>query len=146
MLPQDGELSTTAAISGFAYPVKGPLPEDKLQDWELGGVALNDPSQGLMVKVWHAFTTHDRDTDVVTVWVEAPGVPATELFSGLGITEVELAFDQKMKPSVAYQQGDDAQISWYEATIPGMRHTRLSSGSRTMRCTMDERRTAFVAE
>ncbi|HEY8354433.1 MAG TPA: phage tail protein [Methylophilaceae bacterium] len=146
MLPQDGELSTTAAISGFAYPVKGPLPEDKLQDWELAGVALNDPSQGLMVKVWHAFATHDLDTDVVTVWVEAPGVPATELFSGVGITEIALAFDQNMNPFVAYHQGDDAKIYWYDPTIPGMTHTTLPSGIRTMRCTMDERRSAFVAD
>src|SRR5690554_5367368 len=146
MLPQDGQLSSKAQISGFAYPVKGPLPEDKLQDWELGGVALNDPSQGLMVKVWHAFATHDHDTGVVTVWVEAPGVPATALFSGVGITEIALAFDQNMNPFVAYHQGDDAKIYWYDPTIPGMTHTTLPSGIRTMRCTMDERRSAFVAD
>src|SRR5690606_35250660 len=99
MIP-DHELAPVAFVSGYSFPVKGPTPADFLQDWELGGVALNDPSQGLSVKVWHAFATHDHDTDVVTVWVEAPGVPATELFSGIGITEIALAFDQNMNPFV----------------------------------------------
>src|SRR5690606_21444417 len=146
MLPQDGELSTTAAISGFAYPVKGPLPEDKLQDWELAGVALNDPSQGLMVKVWHLQATKRAGSDDVDVIVSAPGVAPTLLFTAPGITEVALAFDQNMNPFVAYHQGSDAKIYWYDPTIPGMTHTTLPSGIRTMRCTMDERRSAFVAD
>lgn len=146
MLPQDGQLSSRAQISGFAYPVKGPLPEDKLQDWELGGVALNDPSQGLMVKVWHLQATKRAESDDVDVIVSAPGVAPTLLFTAPGITEVALAFDQNMNPFVAYHQGDDAKIYWYDPTIPGMTHTTLPSGIRTMRCTMDERRSAFVAD
>lgn len=146
MLPQDGQLSSKAQISGFAYPVKGPLPEDKLQDWELGGVALNDPSQGLMVKVWHLQATKRAESDDVDVIVSAPGVAPTLLFTAPGITEVALAFDQNMNPFVAYHQGDDAKIYWYDPTIPGMTHTTLPSGIRTMRCTMDERRSAFVAD
>lgn len=146
MLPQDGQLSSRAQISGFAYPVKGPLPEDNLQDWELGGVALNDPSQGLMVKVWHLQATKRAGSDDVDVTVSAPGVAPTLLFTVPGITEVALAFDQNMNPFVAYHQGSDAKIYWYDPTIPGMTHTTLPSGIRTMRCTMDERRAELVAD
>lgn len=145
MLPA-GEISSSAVISGFAFPVKGPKEEDKLQDWELGGVALNNSSEGLLVKVWRAFATKDTDTGTVSVFVEAPGVPAALLFTGPDITEIALSFDQNMNPFVAYTQGSAAKIYWYDPLVPGMTHTTLPAGCRTLRCTMDERRSAFVAD
>ena len=32
-----------------------PIDKDRglLEDWEMGGIALNDPSQGLRVQEWH---------------------------------------------------------------------------------------------
>jgi hypothetical protein len=140
VLPIANEVSTTAVISGFSYPVKTPLPEDKLQDWELAGVALNDASQGLLVKVWHCTLEIDPDTTVGSVYVEAPGVAKTLLFSGAGITEVALAFDQNMNPFVAYMQGSDAKIFWYDPLAPGMVHTTLPAGCYDLRCCMDEKR------
>lgn len=146
MLPQDGELSSTAQISGFAYPVKSPLPEDRLQDWELAGAGLNDPSQGLLVKVWRGFGVRNVATGLIDVFVEAPSVAPVLLFSGADITELSLSFDQNMNPFVAYHQSGAAKIYWYDPLLPGMTHTVLPSGTRTMRCTMDERREAFVAD
>lgn len=145
MFPQDGQFSTTAVRSGFAYPVKSPSPEDKLQDWEFAGVGLNDPSQGLLVKLWHCTLEIDRDTDVGSVYVEAPAVPKTLLFSGVGISEVALAFDQNMNPFVAYMQGSDAKIYWYDSTLPGMTHTTLPAGCYDLRCCMDEKRPFNIA-
>ncbi len=146
MLPQDGQPSTNATISGFAYPVKSPLPEDRLQDWELAGVGLNDPSQGLLVKVWRSFATYDRDADLYTVWVEAQAVPPVALFTLSGLEELSLAFDQNMNPFVAYVQAGQAKIYWYDPLVSGMVHTSLAAGVRTPRCTMDERRAAFIAD
>lgn len=139
MLPQDGDFSSTAVITGFAYPVKGPRPEDYLQDWELAGVALNDSSQGRLVKVWHLEGVYNRDEDQVELYLEAPSVPRTFLFAAPNITEVALAFDQNMNPFVAYHEGALAKIYWYDPTLPGMTHTTLPAGIRNMRCTMDER-------
>ena len=144
MLPEN-ELSTVAVISSFAYPVKTPIPADMLQDWELAGVALNDPSQGLQVKVWHCTLEIDRTTGVGSVYIEAPAVAKTLLFSGLGITEVALAFDQNMNPFVAYMQGASAKIYWYDSTVPGMTHTTLPVGCYDLRCTMDEKRLFNIA-
>jgi hypothetical protein len=144
MLPQGNEVSTTAVVAGFSYPVKTPLPVDKLQDWELAGVALNDASQGLLVKVWHCTLEVDRDTSVGSVYVEAPGVAKTLLFSGVGVTEVAVAFDQNMNPFVAYMQGTDAKIFWYDPLAPGMVHTTLPAGCYDLRCCLDEKRAYFV--
>lgn len=142
MIP-DNELSSTAVISGFSFPVK--QPGDALVDWELAGRYLNDPSQGLAVKLWRLDAVPNTDSGLVDVIVSAPGgvavgEPSRVLFSGADITEVALAFDQNMNPFVAYHQGDDAKIYWYDPTIPGMTHTTLPSGIRTMRCTLDDKR------
>lgn len=37
-------------VTGYPHPVKG--PGDLLVDWEVGGVALNDPSLGLDYQLW----------------------------------------------------------------------------------------------
>lgn len=142
MIP-DNELSSSAVISGFSFPVKE--PGDELVDWELAGVYLNDPSQGLAVKLWRVDAVRNNDSGLIDVVLTAPGevepgVPSVVLFSGADITEVALTFDQNMNPFVAYQQGADAKLYWYDPTVPGMTHTTLPAGIRTMRCTLDDKR------
>lgn len=142
MIP-DNELSSAAVISGFSFPVK--QPGDFLVDWEMAGVYLNDPSQGLAVKLWRVDAVANTDTGEVDVIVTAPGgvapgEPRRVLFSGMGITEVALTFDQNMNPFVAYEQEGDAKLYWYDPTVPGMTHTTLPSGIVSMRCTLDDKR------
>lgn len=150
MLP-DGQLSTEAKIAGFSFPVKTPLPADTLQDWELGGVYLNDPSLGLMVKLWRVRLEIDKDTGVGTVIVSAPGgVSPTEaervLFTGADISEVCLAFDQNMNPFVGYMQGGACKYYWYDPTIPGMTHSTLPAGSYDPRSTLDDKRLFNISD
>lgn len=147
MLP-DNSLSAKARLSGFAYPVKG--PGDALVDWEMAGVYLNDPSQGLLVKLWRLDAKPNVDTGLVDVVVSAPGGVAVGeasrvLFSGANIGEVSLAFDQNMNPCVAYMQGSDSKIYWHDPTIPGMTHTTLPAGCYDLRCTLDDKRRINVA-
>ena len=139
MLPDD-TLSDKAYPSGFNFPVKSAADPDKLQAWELGGVGLNDASTGLMAKLWKGTLEIDKDTNTGYVYVQAPGVPKTLLFSGVGISEIDISFDQNMNPFVAYTQGSDAKIYWYDPTVPGMTHTTLPSGSYNLRCTLDDKR------
>lgn len=139
MLP-DGVLSTTAVRAGFNYPVKTAVPADKLQDWELAGVAINDPSEGLEVKLWHGTLEIDKATGVGSVYLEAPGVAKTLLFTGADITEIAIAFDQNMNPFVAYMQGGAAKFYWYDTTIAMMTHTTLPDGCYDLRCCLDEKR------
>lgn len=149
MLPNN-QLSATAKVSGFTFPVKSPRPEDMRQDWELGGRYLNDPSQGLQVKVWRVRLEIERDTGLGHVILEAPGgvapgEPEREVFDGVGITEVALSFDQNMNPFVAYTQAGAAKFWWHDPTIPGMTHTTLPAGCYDLRCTLDDKRSFNVA-
>lgn len=142
MIPEN-TLSSEPHVSGFSYPVK--QPGDFLVDWELAGVALNDPSQGLAVKLWTLEALRNKTTGLQDVTVSAPGVAPTVLFSDTGITEVALAFDQNMNPFVAYQQESAAKIYWYDPTTPGMTHTTLPAGCYDLRCTLDDKRSFSVA-
>jgi hypothetical protein len=143
MLPNN-VLSTPAVPSGFSYPVKTPVPEDLLQGWEYGGVAIQDPSQGLLVKVWRAFLVIDDLTSVGSIYVEAPDVPAVFVLSGLGITDVDIAFDQNMNLFLCYTQLGIVKFYWYDGTIPGYVIDSLPAGCRSPRCCLDDHR-AFNA-
>jgi len=92
------------------------LPPDDLAisatlDYELGGVALQDSSQGLQVQVW----TFTLDTSTGTVSVSAPstGGPIV-LFTQAGTTEISGTFDQNMNPCVAFMQAGVMNLWWYD--------------------------------
>lgn len=142
MIPEN-VIASSPRISGFSYPVK--QPGDFLVDWELAGVALNDPSQGLAVKLWKLEALYNETTGLRDVTVSAPGVTPTVLFSGVGVTEVALAFDQNMNPFVAYTQSGAPKIYWYDPLIPGMTTTVLPAGCYDLRACLDEKRAFDVA-
>jgi hypothetical protein len=103
----------------------------------MGGVALNDPSQGLQVKEWTLYLVGDDVT------ISAEGVAPTVLFSGANITELSLAFDQNMQPVVAYVQAEQARLYWFDSSIPGYTSTVIA-GAITPRVALDEKRPLLV--
>lgn len=109
--------------------------KDLLLDFELGGIALNDPSQGLQVQPWEAWS------DGASVWVApSPGrTPTTLLLTGSGITEVALSFDQNMRPTVAFVEAGLAKLFWFDASVSGMVTTTYAGASSPM-LTLDDKR------
>lgn len=143
MIPNN-RLSSRAVVAATVAPAKGPT--DYRIDWEYGGVALNDPSQGLQVKLW---TLEARDVEIDNiiqqeVVLSAPGVEPTVLFTGKGITEVSLAFDQNMRPFVAYVKEGIPYIYWYDTQAEAQVVTQLPEGAITPRCCTDEKRNDFI--
>lgn len=110
-----------------------------LEDWERGGVALEDASQGLDVKDWKLWV------DGREVYLQPEDGPAQVIFVGEDISEVSLAFDQAMRYTVAYMQHDKVHLRWYDTIVdeyvidefPGMRCPRVGT---------DEKRTNYVAD
>ena len=57
------------------------------RDWEMGGVALNDPSQGLLVQEWTAEYLDD------TLFVSAPNqLNRIPIFTGITSIKIILCF------------------------------------------------------
>jgi len=133
MLPQD-KLAAVATPSAFAEftPSDGPLT-----DTEMGGVALNNASQGLKVKSW----TLNYDAISGDMQLSAPDVATTVLFNRPSITQIALAFDQSMQPFVAFVQAGVAKFWWFKPTAGTfVFEETLIAGSITPRCGLDDKR------
>lgn len=133
MLPDDTK-STTPVIGRFAFRVRNPaIPT---VDYEMGGIGINDTSQGLSVKLWTVRLSGDD------VLLSAEDVADSVLFSRSGITSLGLAFDQSMRPLVTFVESGQGKFWWFDTTIPGMTFTDLPAGVSDPCCTLDERRIA----
>lgn len=90
-------------------------PDDRIRsslliDYELGGIGIGDPSQGLQCQVWETRLF----TGIIQTRPESGGV-WYDIVSGASITEISLAFDQVMRPSVAFVDSGNSKFYWYDA-------------------------------
>jgi hypothetical protein len=107
------------------------LPEE---NYELGGVALNDSSQGLRVKVWRGRLVDNQ------IILDADDVSPIVVVSGSGITEFQFTFDQNMRPFVCYVEDGSAKFYWYDSNIASFATTVMASGVTNPRCALDDKR------
>lgn len=129
------------ALSTPAYPAELLFPDnvsrtDRKVDYERGGIGLNDPSQGLNYQNWRLRI----DGNQVLVSVEPYESVETLLFTAAGITEASLAFDQNMRPAVAYIQAGQAKLYWYDSFLAAQTTTTLAAGITSVYLTMDDKR------
>lgn len=109
-------------------------------DKEMGGVSLQDPSQGLLVREW---TVQLENEDVVLYPTDTPS-NRTVLVSAADITEISLSFDQNMNWALAYVVGGIAKLNWFDASIT--QRVTLSFGAEMLspRMTLDDKRAGAV--
>lgn len=94
-------------------PVTGiltnPLSLDRLVGYCYGPVAVQDPSQGFLVKVWTVWT------DGFSVYIGADDVPPSlEFTRPTRIRNVSLAFDTNANPCVAFQEAGLSYLYWFD--------------------------------
>lgn len=132
MLPGNGGASTQPVYSAM-LPPDNRVPS-ALHDYEMGGVALQDPSQGLQVQPWECWLQGDE------VRIRPVGDSASVvLFAAPGIQSLSFTFDRNMNPTVAYMQDGVCRLWWYDSTIPGMT-TSTFPGATQPRLTHDDKR------
>jgi hypothetical protein len=93
-----------------------------LQDVHMGGVALNDPSQGLSYQLWTATVGPGGQG----IYLAAPNTPA-QLYIATSAIWVALSFDQNARPFVAYVTDNTglAFYRWFDTTISNFRTTQI---------------------
>lgn len=106
----------------------------RLVDYELGGIAIGDPSQGLEVQVWQARLSGG----IIQTKPELSG-SWYDIVSGADITEIAIAFDQNMRPTVAYVDSGMASFYWYDAAVTNY-VTSTFPGATSPVCCMDDKR------
>jgi hypothetical protein len=131
MLP-DNVASSTRLPGDYLPPDQ--IGNDPLQDFELAGIALNDPSQGLQARVWRCYYAGTQD-----VMIEPAGGDATLVFTLAGITRLALAFDQNMRPHIAYTKDGEGFLRWYDP-VPQAFVTTNFGAIRDLRLSLDDKR------
>jgi hypothetical protein len=107
---------------------------DLTRDQELGGIALNDPSQGMQVKTWTGYY------DAGQVFLEAEGVAPTAVLAVAAPVDVlAISFDQLMRPLVAWQSGADSHLYFYDTSL-GATTTLNVAGASSPFLTHDDKR------
>ena len=87
-----------------------PLSLNRLVGYTMGPVAVQDPSEGFLVKVWTVYVENDLD-----VYISAPDVPPIFMFSRASkIYNISLAFDTNANPSVAFQESSSSYLYWFD--------------------------------
>lgn len=128
----DNTLSTRAVRT--PYIGARALQGSATVDHEDGGIALQDPSRGLMYQIWRARIINDG------IVIDAPSVPEFVAYSGTDITEVSLAFDQNMRLTMAFVESGEAKLLWYDSFIGQEVVTTLPADAVTPRVTLDDKR------
>jgi hypothetical protein len=131
-------------LSGVEAPLLAPddlrRPSSLLVDYERGGVAYQDPSQGLDVRNW----TADKQGDTVRVYPsDTPGSPIS-LFTETGITSISLAFDQNMNAAIAYTANGTAKLYWYDPVIENYNVFVIGGGASSPVVCHDDKRDFVV--
>lgn len=131
MIPEN-RISTTVASAVFLAP-RDEEDIGLLQDREIGGVALQDASQGLLVKEWLG------TCDGSQIILSAQDVTPTVVVTDIGITEFSFTFDQNMNVVVAYIAGGQAKLNWFDINANAQVTTTLGTGYQWPRVSLDDK-------
>jgi len=137
VIPQ--HVLSTTNIPGY-YLTPDNSDPSPVVDYELGGVDLNDTSQGLNVKVWKVRLHYSASKLAGGIYLSAPDIPEFLFYAGKDITEVSFTFDQNMNPFLAFMQNGQAKFYWFDPTIPGYTLTLLPAGSVSPKVCLDDKR------
>lgn len=108
MLPLPSPLLIDKGVTTpFLYPRSKSYP--LTESWDNGGVALSDLSEDLTKYVWQAWT------DGTTITVKRSDLDTYHVvLMDTNITEIDLTFDQNMRPCIAYVANGISKLYWYD--------------------------------
>lgn len=133
----DNVLSIEPAPARFVGARAGAVT--KTIDYEDGGIAIQDASKGLLYQRWRARLFNSGEVDSY-VMLDAREVDEFVLVEEPNMTEISIAFDQLMRPVLAFVSSDVAYLRWYDSAASAYVTTEIGAGVLTPRVTMDDKR------
>lgn len=106
-----------------------------LVGYEMGGIAISNPSQGLLVQLWRARVIAGQ-----FIYIDSPNTSPFILLSDVNISEVDLAFDQNMLPFVTYVSNGLIKFYWFDPVPAQFVISTILELAWTPRCTLDDKR------
>ena len=125
---------TPTPVEGNFFPPDDRLRTSLLVDYEDAGIDIGDPSEGLQYQFWEARVAGG----VIQTRPEAGGA-WYDITSAASITEISLAFDQNMRPQVAYVAGGVVKFYWFDSAAEAY-VTSTFAGATSPVCAMDDKR------
>ena len=120
-------------IPGTIQGGKG-IPSMAYEEFETGGIALNDPSAGMLYQIWRGFIEADG------IYVESSNTAKTLILAGTDFEDISITFDQNMRVVVSYIQNRIAKLYWYDATIEDYIITDIGAGNISPKVYLDDKR------
>lgn len=137
MLPEN-TVSNPFIQGNLLYP-DNLLPLKQYQDWEMGGIGLQQPAEGLQIQPWYFYWTPEDSK--VRVQPSPPNGTPTELFTEAEVFELSGTFDQSMRWTVATMVwGGGVTLRWYDSAIASYVVTPFEGLSAFKLCHDDKRR------
>jgi len=138
MLPNNNAISSIPMPEVFLNPDS--LNRAPLVDYEQGGVAVNDVSQGMQVTTWSCYVEPGQSQVYIRPGEGAP-IPFVNVS---GIEELALSFDQLMRPMVAYMISGQLYLYWYDPIAQQFVTTGFGPG-KFPRLSLDDKRAFNVS-
>lgn len=132
MLP-DNRCSSEAVPSNFSGAASTPLLS-RVDDYEDGPTALQDPSEGLRFQRWRARAVAGQ------VLLSAPNYPETVLIDGSFVTDISIAFDNNANLYYVWTVEGITRLRWFNTTTSAYDVMQLPAGIRTPKLTLDDKR------
>lgn len=105
-----------------------------LTDYENGGIAIGDASEGLLYQIWSG----DCDGTDINL-IDATG-NRTLVYTGTDISAFSFTFDQNMRVNLAFIEGGEGKLYWYDSTISDFITTNYGSTYTNTRVFLDDKR------
>lgn len=141
MLPLATELATVETTDNGSLLAPRSRAYALTESWESGGVGLSDTSQGLASHTWRAWT------DSKAVYIQRSDLPkdtSKTLLAAPDITELDLTFDQNMRPVLTYVSGGITKLYWYDTVSQSQVITDFSN-AKNPRVSLDDKRSFNTA-
>ena len=110
---------------------------DPPQDWESGGIGIQDPSRGSLYQTWqfrYFGGNIEVGPDPSGPWTLLLGPPHV-----VAVTEISGAFDVNMDTAVAFVDTGVAKLWWYDSSVSSKVITTFP-GCSSPRLTLDDKR------
>lgn len=129
MMPEN-EPSSQVVKGKYQYP--DGIIGTRFEDYEMGGVALQNPFQGLLVQPWYGFW--EPESGIIFLRANITGEPIP-VYTKSNVREFSFTFDQNMRYQISTVLEDDTlEFYWYDPieldyvvlSVPDVKSARLA--------------------
>lgn len=133
MIP-DNVLSSRLIWSDFLFPDR--LARRQFEDFEMGGIAIQNPSRGLNYQMWRG----EYRGGEVRLLPANTGIPVVLFNDPRDITEFSFSFDQNMNWTTAVLDSTGvAEHKWYDP-LTSSHATNIYTGIQSIHLCLDDKR------